>query len=190
MRLDFLPSIASIDCAVRVARLDIEYDCDCGVHVHINTADLNEGELFAVYAAFVASEDWFGGKVEATRLNMSYSRKMPANTLQDILLASRSGDDFTMLYEDSDRYKWINASAMAKHKTFENRLHEASWDYEKLSDWIITNLRFVRAARLLTIDPNETPESFKEKVVAVQVYADQRSQEAPTLEPATALQCA
>lgn len=149
----------------------IEYDERCGVHIHMGCADLSRDELYAVYAAFVVSEDYFGNMFPQ-RMGRGYSDRAVCGTFASVVDSYLSDECFELVGRRTTRYQWINPSAYNSHGTLENRLHPASWNYRELSAWIILNLRFVRAARHLRIEAGETADSYRAKVAACIGFAE------------------
>ena len=145
---------------------------NCGMHMHFSVRDLDSAEKYAVFMAFVTTEDWWHRQVESHRDDNTYCHRLDARRLMaDVKQAIVGGTEFDRYCNYHDRYYWMNISAFHKHGTFENRLHHATWDFAVVKRWIILNLRFVRAARQLRVEPNETVESFKAKAQRCIAYA-------------------
>lgn len=139
----------------------IEVSDSCGFHLHIDMTDLSDDERYIVFAAYIATEDWWLSKVDDSRDNNSYCMKIGERAMLDVFAAHASCRDFREFAGYRDRYFWMNIAAYRKHSTFENRLHHGTWSYRDVERWVVTNLRFVEAARKLQILAGETIESFR-----------------------------
>lgn len=143
----------------------------CGFHLHADMSDMSDRELYAVFAAYAVCENEWRGMVSSGRNGNSYCRRLEGHIFYDIIEADAFGTDFSEFADNRDRYYWMNVSAYTKHSTFENRLHEGTWEYCTVKGWVVTNLRFIEAARKLRFFAGETVESFKAKAMECLAYA-------------------
>lgn len=160
---------------------NVEVDDDCGFHLHVNVSDLNNDELYAVFAAYTMSEDFWHSQVSENREDGRFCQRLPDYMYDEIVEQCNKGVNFNHFACGFDRYIWMNVSAYSKFKTFENRLHEGTFNANRICDWVILNLRFVRAARRLRIEPHDTAETFAAKVKDCIEFAVNRSLTLPKL---------
>lgn len=139
----------------------IEVNNDCGFHLHIDMRDMSQNDLYAVYAAFIATEDWWVSEVDGSRDDNSFCQRIGDSDLPNVFRACALGRRFANFAGYRDRYLWINLNAFNKFTTFENRLHHGTWSYRAVERWVVTNLRFVEEARKLRFLAGETIASFK-----------------------------
>lgn len=151
---------------------DVDYDGDCGFHLHINMKDMSDDELYAVAYAYAVSDTYWKGHISPDRDDTSYSRDFSETEVRNITASYRVGRDFKEFTYNLDRYRWMNYSAYRKFGSFECRAHHATFDYKEIESWIIRHLRFVKKARHLRIEPSDTDSSFRRKVQSCIDYAD------------------
>ena len=158
---------------------------NCGLHLHFSVRDLDSAEKYAVQAAFLVTQQWWHRQVESHRRGNHYCRECDVNgTFLSIKAAIGHGQEYESFCNYGDRYFWMNTSAVHKHGTFENRLHHATWDFAAVKRWIILNLRFVRAARTLRVEPTDTVATFKAKAEQCLAFALQHFGESvPNVQP-------
>lgn len=144
---------------------------NCGTHIHMDASNLTRDELYSVYAAYCVTEDYWGSKVDE-RLGSRYAANFYRDGFAVICECYNRGDSFRTLVGRESGYQWMRGCAYLRHKTLENRLHHGSWNFAELSRWIILNLRFMRFARQLRLEPNETRESFRAKVESAIALAE------------------
>lgn len=145
---------------------------NCGMHLHFSVNDLDSNEKFAVAAAFLVTQQWWFRQVESHRQGNTYCRELnPDSMLLNMKTSMQRAITFDTFCNTHERYQWMNTSAVHKHGTFENRLHHATWDFATVSRWIILNLRFVRAARELVLEPTDTVVTFKAKAERALAFA-------------------
>ena len=137
---------------------------NCGMHLHFSVGDLENDEKYAVAAAFYVTQRWWFSQVESHRRSNSYCREQSADSMfLNMKTAKERGTTFQGFAGAYERYLWLNIGDSHGHGTFENRLHHATWDFAQVKRWIILHLRFVRAARELRIEANDTVATFKAK---------------------------
>ena len=158
---------------------------NCGMHLHFSVNDLDSQEKYAVNAAFLVTQQWWFRQVESHRRGNTYCRELPVDTMFLNIKAGLARDlPFDTFCNNHERYQWMNTSAVHKHGTFENRLHHATWDFAAVKRWVILNLRFVRAARTLRVEPTDTVATFKAKAEQCLAFALQHFGESvPNVQP-------
>ena len=138
----------------------IEIGDNCGFHLHMSLENFNDSQCRAVYAAYVVTEDYWFNKVGRNRQENNYCYRLPERIFEDIRATSHYYD----FAEMQDRYAWINAAAYCRHRTLENRLHHATWDFAEVKAWVILNLRFVEACKSLDFRRGDSWDSYADKV--------------------------
>ena len=146
----------------------IEVGDNCGLHVHMDMSDLSDTQIRAVYAAYVVTEDYWFNKVRSSRQENQYCYRLPERIFEDI----RANSYFFDFAEMQDRYAWINAGAYCRHRTLENRLHHATWNYAEVEAWVILNLRFVEACKNLNFARSDSWDSYADKVRVCLTWAE------------------
>lgn len=118
----------------------------CGYHLHLDMRDETEPELRTIAFAFTVCYDVFRLCVESHRHNgSSYCRyRIHPNDFEHI-------HNFVDWSRQQGRYNFLNVYAYHYHGTFENRLHEGTFDPEKVCNWVILNLRIADTAKQYTI---------------------------------------
>lgn len=115
----------------------------CGLHIHVDMRGESEEVLWGVFLAFKACEEDFADCVDPGRSHNSYCAPLDN---RENLLAHR-GTEFSRLASYYGRYYWLNIAAYGEHGTFENRLHEGTWEFAKVEKWVKGNLRFVELVK-------------------------------------------
>lgn len=157
----------------------IEIADNCGYHIHMDLSDLSDSQCRTIFGAYVVTEDFWFNKVKSNRQTNNYCYRLPERVFEDIRCTSHYYD----FAEMQDRYAWINAASYCRHRTLENRLHHATWDFAEVSAWTILNLRFVEACKGLQFARSDSFESYRLKVARCLEWA-QTSEPMGTLHPA------
>ncbi len=157
-------------------------DRSCGYHLHIDMRDdsgMDSPTRFLVAAAYLAVEDQFFAKVAQSRRDNHYCYRWDTRFLNEFMEAARYRDNFYDTARMQDRYNWLNIRAFVDHGSFENRLHQGTWNFRKVRDWISLNLRFVKAASRIKAGPNHSPATFKDKAAACLTWAESGASRMP-----------
>jgi hypothetical protein len=113
----------------------------CGYHLHLDMRDEMGDSLRSIAYAFMAIYDVLRRCVASDRHNGStYCRQH----LRPVDI--ENADDFLEWAGYQDRYNFMNVSAYFQHGTFENRLHEGTFNEEAVCNWVILNLRIADIA--------------------------------------------
>lgn len=139
---------------------DIEISSSCGLHLHMDVEGLSDEQLYAIFAAYAATEGYWFGQVSSERDGNCYCMGLPDSTVEEVFAAYRDGRSFYSFCDYRDRFFWMNCRAYIKHGSFENRLHHGTWDYKKVERWVILNLRFVEAVKDIPLDDTMTFKTF------------------------------
>lgn len=143
---------------------NIRHGENCGFHMHMDMRRMEDTERFGVFMAYMATENWWFQQIHRNRRENSYCTRMnPQRVLTDVKTAIERSTPFRDFCYSYNRYSWMNVSAFQKHGTFENRLHQSTWEFAEVKRWVILNLRFVRFARQLQVLPTDTIGSFADK---------------------------
>jgi len=150
----------------------------CGFHAHFDmrSVDLNDQQRFAVAAAYMATETQWFAKVTRSRQDNNYCHHWDERYLMEYLEGAMYRDNFYDRARLQDRYHWLNVRAFVDHGSFENRLHQGTWNFTKVKNWIVLNLRFIRAASKLRCtrpaSNQMSVEEFKEKAALCLQWAE------------------
>jgi len=156
--------------------------------LHMNMSDLKDEEKYAVFGAYAATQDFWDEQVQTHRHENNYCTRMNVDRLfADIQTSIGRGTEFNQFARNYGRYNWMNAGAIIRHNTFENRLHHATWDYNEVKKWIVLNLRFVRAARHLRVQRGESLAAYRERAMDAVRFATEFFEETPSTEVARAI---
>jgi len=121
-------------------------DHNCGYHLHLDMRDEMADSLQSIAYAFMAIYDVLRRCVAHNRHNgSSYCRQYLRP--DDI----EHANDFLDWASHQDRYNFMNISSYFQHGTFENRLHEGTFNEEAVCNWVILNLRIADVAAKHTI---------------------------------------
>lgn len=116
-------------------------DANCGYHLHIDVQDETVETLRSIQYAFANLYDVFVWCVDELRRSSSYCRDYThPNAVED-------ADDLLYFFRRTERYNYLNVNSYAYHGTFENRLHEGTFDQRAICNWIILNMRVTEAAK-------------------------------------------
>lgn len=100
----------------RMQKLGLRVNRSCGLHIHLD-------------ARAASSFD------EVVRVGRIMDAWLYA--LRELLPASRRGNDYCKFgIAPTDRYRAVNVSSWAKHRTIEIRCHSATLDYTKVVAWL------------------------------------------------------
>ena len=153
---------------------------ECGFHLHIDMrddSDMDNPTRFLVAAAYLAVEDQWFAKVSQSRRSNHYCYRWESRFLHDFMEAARYRDSFYDMARMQDRYNWMNIRAFVDHGSFENRLHQGTWNFTKVKNWIALNLRFVKAASRIRV--NGSISEFKDKAAACLMWAESGATRVP-----------
>ena len=146
----------------------------CGFHLHMEMRDdhdMTTSQRYNVLAAYIAMQDQWFAKVSPSRRDNHYCYRWDTHYLNDCLEGGRYRDNFYDFARMQDRYNWMNVRAFVDHGTFENRLHQGTWNFSKVKGWIALNLRFVKAASRISLG-NGSVSDFKDKAAACLLWAE------------------
>lgn len=154
---------------------------ECGFHAHFDMrgSGLTSKQLYTVWGGYLATEDNWFRMVAPSRQSNEYCHRWDERNLTEVMQSAMFRDDFVV--RGFDRYNWLNVSAFNSHGTFENRLHQGTWNFRKVRDWIALNLRFIKALSRINITADLGQSLFIEKAQAALVWAGTSTQRvAPT----------
>lgn len=119
----------------------------CGYHLHIGMDTLNDKQRYRVYAAYLGATARWKAKVTPSRQNNTFANNVDINDrLVQVAASLRMGREYVTFVDYFNRYEWVNPSAIYRHGTIENRLHQGTWNFRKVARWVGLNLHFVRLA--------------------------------------------
>lgn len=122
-----------------------EVNDHCGYHLHIDVQDETLNALRSIQYAFANLYDIFIWCVDKSRQTSSYCRDYTKpGTIE-------RATDLLAFFRRTERYNYLNVSSYFQHGTFENRLHEGTFDQRAICNWIILNMRVTEAAKGLSV---------------------------------------
>jgi len=120
---------------------------DCGTHIHLDMRREGEDSLRAIAAGYFFTYPSWAKLVD------------PVRTYNDFCLQPDYCDrtmsnptPFRQLAGETNRYTFINIAAYCRHRTFEIRGLEGTFDKNLLANWIISHLTFADFCATLTIE--------------------------------------
>jgi hypothetical protein len=122
-------------------------DFQCGYHLHLDMRSETLTTLRSIAYAWSQLHPVIIGCVEKSRPDSDYCR----HTINPIHIERTPLNDLLAFFMNSDRYSFFNLQAYHVHGTFENRLHEGTFDLETIRNWIILNLRICDTAATLPV---------------------------------------
>jgi hypothetical protein len=105
---------------------------DCGLHVHFDMRNENDGGIKAIVYAMYATYDIWKDFVEEHRHANRYCHAHNRDLSE--LHQATSFKDYA--YQGGTRYEWLNLCAYNHHKTLEVRLHHGSIEGVEINNWI------------------------------------------------------
>lgn len=120
-------------------------DFNCGFHLHLDMRGETLTTLRSIAYAWSQLHSVVIGCVETSRADSEYCcHHLEPNQVE-------MTEDLLGLFNGTDRYNFFNFQAYHVHGTFENRLHEGTFDLEAIRNWIILNLRITDVAATLPV---------------------------------------
>ncbi len=122
----------------------------CGYHLHLNMRYENVDSLKAIAYAYYATRNTWLGFVNNRRHNIPYCRAMDSNNgnvghITDLTEWNEYCSNF-------NRDIWVNWQAYRAYKSLEIRLHEGTFDADKVCNWVRAHITFVDWASRLGYD--------------------------------------
>lgn len=121
-------------------------DSQCGYHLHLDMQDESLDALRSIAYTWSNLYD-----IALACVNMA--RRRDSEYSQDFVNPRQieNASDLLQFFRGTDRYNYFNFQAYYYHGTFENRLHEGTFDQKTICNWIIFNLRITEAAKALSM---------------------------------------
>jgi len=116
-------------------------DTACGYHLHIDVQDESLDALRSIQYAFANLYDLLIRCVNSDRRSSTFCKNY---THPDSV---EEADDLLNFFDRTQRYNYLNVNSYRSHGTFENRLHEGTFDQRATCNWIILNMRITEAAK-------------------------------------------
>jgi hypothetical protein len=146
-------------CRQRLDHADV--DKHCGLHIHLDCADLSWWELANVFRYCRRYQDYFFSLVPASRRHNGYCLRLPA-----MAAPKRKAELVEFLYGTPkqrdikankyphpvdkgcvQRYFWVNIHSYFYRRTLEFRLHSGTRSAEKIINWVKLLLAVLQNAR-------------------------------------------
>jgi hypothetical protein len=116
-------------------------DRQCGFHLHLDMRTENSESLRRIVYAWANLYPVISRCVARHRLHSEYCEDfMTAESVEQT-------DDLYEFFCRQDRYNYMNVQAYNQHGTFENRLHEGTFDSQAIKSWILLNLYVTEEAK-------------------------------------------
>jgi hypothetical protein len=143
--LEALNSIPEVFIPVGAARNPNEpYYCETGLHIHLSWDGINTASVKNIVKRFARLERYFDAAVASSRHNSRWCGSVRSNPsfLQDV--AQATGAVNHAFNYCGGRYQKINLQSLSRYKTIEFRQHQGSTDYDKIRNWILFLMQFVK----------------------------------------------
>ncbi len=119
----------------------------CGLHVHIDARDLDPTDLIKIATLWPQVEDKFYAKTFRRRGASGYADKwaasLPGYTPEMPLIQMYNRINDRIRGAPNGRMMGMNFQAMARHGTFENRIHHGTINITKILAWAKMNADFI-----------------------------------------------
>jgi hypothetical protein len=120
-------------------------DYHCGFHLHLDMRNETLTSLRSIAYAWSQIHPVVVGCVELSRPDSDYCcHYVEPHQIE-------MANDLLRFFSRTDRYNFFNFQAYHIHGTFENRLHEGTFDWETIHNWIALNLRITDMAATLPV---------------------------------------
>ncbi len=119
-------------------------DCRAGFHLHIGLQNEDSSKVAAVVIGYLMTYDMWLSFVAPSRARCKYCRKNSWEAKS--LLNFKPNEIMHRITHDpaiEGRRVWCNWHSYLARMTVEIRLHHATLDYEKISNWVKAHARFV-----------------------------------------------
>ncbi len=116
-------------------------DTCCGYHLHLNMHDETPDTLKAIAYAYYSSQKVWCTFVAGRRLGGSYSQHLPHDIAGIDQLDTLEAWRTYGLHRD--RGIWVNWCAYRQYRSLEIRLHEGTFDADKVCNWVKAHTTFV-----------------------------------------------
>ncbi len=122
----------------------------CGYHLHLNMRHENVDSMKAIaYAYYITRNTWLGF-VHNRRNDTNYCRRMDSNNGNVGHITDLAG--WSEYCRNFNRDIWVNWAAYNAHKSLEIRLHEGTFEGDKVVNWVRAHITFVDWASRLGYD--------------------------------------
>ena len=134
----------------------------CGLHVHVDAADLSGADIARVFVNYRDHEAFINQIMPRSRLGNTYCK--PVSGLYDFagfltrIQAATSVRGAGILNEAHrfDRYHTVNLASYARHGTLEFRQHSGTVNATKVANWVQFVLYFVENAKTMNAGSSTT----------------------------------
>jgi len=113
----------------------------CGFHVHFNMRHESVDSMKAIAYAYYATRMFWRGRAREDRVGCDYCRAMVSENGN--LDRIENQDDWDEFCSHRCRDIWANWQAYRWHKSLEIRLHEGTFDADKIVNWIRAHINFI-----------------------------------------------
>jgi hypothetical protein len=134
--------------------LGFEVDRRCGLHVHLDVTQESIANVKSIAYGFMLTAKLWGSFVSAERRENRYCWAI--RWTREQLERLTTAEEFTDFCWSIDRYTWVNLASYRKHRTIELRLHSATLNADKITNWVKALCRFADFCALKTWRELET----------------------------------
>ena len=115
-------------------------DSTCGYHLHLNMRHEKLDSLKAITIAYYHTRRVWEGMVESSRVGNCYCAPLGDHHLVAENVETQA--NWSTFVIDSNRCDWVNWVAYHHHKSLEIRLHEGTFNADKICNWIRAHITF------------------------------------------------
>lgn len=115
-----------------LATCNAKVDKTCGLHVHLDAADLSVQDWKNAILTYAKYQDAIDGIMPKSRRSNTYCEKFGTYLKQKFEAASTLDE----VVRVCGRYHVINTEAYLRHSTIEFRQHSGTTEYAKISSWV------------------------------------------------------
>lgn len=142
----------------------------CGLHVHVDARDFSKGDLAKVIMYWPKVQTALFRKVSKYRKHSRWCNPRQLHSDQYLIDSCKNSPEEKLFKHNlisyvgglGERYSALNLQALQKHHTFENRMHQATLDPEKIIKWAKFNSNFIETVKNSSYEDLENTKLAKE----------------------------
>jgi biotin operon repressor len=130
-------------------------DRDCGLHVHVDGANLSAATIVNMTKRYALHENEINKLIPSFRHSCSWAQGMSnvATLVSDYLRSNPTATARAISEQIDSRYYKLNLQAYLRHGTIEFRQHSGTCDGTKIANWIMFCVRFVEDSIVTVVAP-------------------------------------
>lgn len=128
----------------KLCEFDLETNTSCGFHLHLDAHDIDESQVINIAYNYSQIEDFLFCLVAPSRRDNSYCKRLEYNW--SLLLSNKDRTNLIREVYKSDnifyekyhnkRYEFLNIHSYFYRRTLEIRLHQGTFNPEKIRNWV------------------------------------------------------